>query len=77
MGFAYLFICDDPFLGFSAGDVLRVNLTTATFASEDRIVHANYGYLADLLSSGAVVPLIITDVTRLAGRRPAPLRLIA
>lgn len=74
MDFAYLFIRDDAFLGFTAGEVVRANLRMATFSSGNRIVFANYGYLAGLLSGGLVIPLSDSDLTRLAGSRPALLR---
>ncbi len=69
---AYLFLRDDAFLGFRAGEVVRVNMRTVTMWSTDRIAFANYGYLAGLLGHEAIQPLSEPDVIRLAGQ-PLPL----
>lgn len=68
---ACLFLSNDPFLGFRAGEIVRVDLRTVTLHSKTRIAYGNYGYLAGLLASGILQPLSEPDVSRLAGQ-PLP-----
>lgn len=69
MDMACLFLCDDLFLGFLAGEIARIDFRTTTLYTPDRIVFANFGYLAGRIAEGFVQPLTEMDLSRIAGEQ--------